>query len=538
MSNSSEPGNRAQLFSVHTLDMAENPLTRREALAMGATGFALLAAPAPAAAHRRRLSGRTSVLPDARAVDARGIAAADLSLLEAASLLRARRLSSIELTKACLERAEQRATELNAWIRIYRETALQQAAAADARLSARRVRRLGRPPLVCGIGLGLKDIFAADGHLLTAGSKILAGNIARQDAVSYANLRRDGMVLLGHTQPHEFACGNFTPQSANPWDPTRTPGGSSGGSAIALALRTMPAATGSDTLGSLRIPAGLCGVSAIKPTRGLVSLNGIIPLASSFDHAGPMARSAADASLMLSHMVGRGRYLSAPRCGTRPLTGLRVGVPNGSFGGVPVDPGIAARVDSYLRELVTLGATLVSFTAPRSPADNLSSSEGFDFFLTVPGHEIDAYHRQWFPQRAADYTPDVRFTLTLLRAANTVPPDPARGRAVIAQLEQDWSSAFTEQRLDLVVQPAAVIPAPAKDQAMLKTQSIGDPMVVWDYLGWPVVCVPAGTGGGPLPVGVQIVGRPGRESLLCDTAITAQAHFPHHDERPPPARTA
>lgn len=509
-------------------------MTRREALSITAAGLATLAVPAPALAHRR--SSHRCLLPDARSVEARGLPPADLGVLEAAALLRARRLSSTELTAACLERAQHRAPELNAWIRLYPDTAMAQAAAADTRLSARSIRQLGQPPLVCGIPLALKDIYAANGHLLTAGSKILSGNIAHQDAASYALLRHSGMVLLGHTQTHEFAAGNFTPQSANPWDPTRTPGGSSGGSAIALALRTIPAATGSDTLGSLRIPAGLCGVSTIKPTRGLVSLGGIIPLASSFDHAGPLTRSAADAAVILSQMAGHGRYLTAPRCGARPLVGLRAGVPSGSFGGIAIDPTIATRVDNYTRELVSLGATLVPFSAPTSPADNLSGAAGFDFFLTVPGHEIDVFHRRWFPRRAVDYTPDVRFTLTLLRAANLVPPDPAKGQAAIAQLHQAWSTAFTQHRLHLVVQPAAVIPAPTKDQAMLKTQSIGDPMVVWDYLGWPVACVPAGTGGGPLPVGVQLAGQPGSETLLLSTAITAQAHFPHHEELPPPAR--
>jgi aspartyl-tRNA(Asn)/glutamyl-tRNA(Gln) amidotransferase subunit A len=224
--------------------------------------------------------------------------------------------------------------------------------------------------------------------------------------------------------------------------------------------------------------------------------------------------------------------LTAPRRGAKPLAGVRVGVPTASFGGVAVDAGIAARTEAAARELAELGATLVSFVAAASGADNLSGA-GFSFFLTVPGREIDAYHRRWFPKRAADYTSDVAFTLTLLRAANVLPPDPDAGRATIAALRRGWEDAFSANRVDLVLQPAAVVPAPKRGDAMFATQSIGDPMVVWDYLGWPVVCIPAGKGSDGLPVGIQLAGRPGSERLLCDVAITAQAHNPHHEQRPP-----
>jgi aspartyl-tRNA(Asn)/glutamyl-tRNA(Gln) amidotransferase subunit A len=208
-------------------------------------------------------------------------------------------------------------------------------------------------------------------------------------------------------------------------------------------------------------------------------------------------------------------------------------MPSGSFGGVSIDAGIAARVDAYAHQLEKLGATLVAFDAPRSPADNLSSTQGLEFWMTVPGREIDAYHRAWFPQRAADYTSDVDFTLSLLRAGNTVPLDPASGQAAIRTLRAGWETAFSSHRLDLVLQPAAVIPAPKREDAQTKTQSIGDAMVVWDYLGWPVICLPAGRGSDGLPVGVQLAARPGAERLLCRTAITAEQHLPYWQQRPP-----
>jgi Asp-tRNA(Asn)/Glu-tRNA(Gln) amidotransferase A subunit family amidase len=246
-----------------------------------------------------------------------------------------------------------------------------------------------------------------------------------------------------------------------------------------------------------------------------------------------MARSASDAALLLSQMVGNRLYLERPGRGAKPLAGVRVGVPTGSFGGVAVDAGIAARVAAFGRELASLGATLVSFPAPRSRADNLSGAEGFRFFLTGPGKEIDSYHRQWFPQRAAEYTNDVALTLTLIRAANTVPSDASNVRTIVDELARDWRDAFANARIHLVLQPAAVIPAPLRLFAAARTQSIGDAMVVWDYVGWPVICLPAGQDSDALPVGVQLVGLPETEPALCRTAITAQAHFPHHEERPP-----
>jgi aspartyl-tRNA(Asn)/glutamyl-tRNA(Gln) amidotransferase subunit A len=232
-------------------------------------------------------------------------------------------------------------------------------------------------------------------------------------------------------------------------------------------------------------------------------------------------------------MSGGKQLLTNPKRSGLPLDGLRVGIPTSSFGGVAVDPIIGARHQIFAKELADLGATLVSVQAPRSAADNLSSTDGLNFFLTVVGKEIDAYHRRWFPARILDYTNDVASTLTLIRAAQTIGITPERTRTAVATLKQGWEKAFADKNLDLVLQPAAVIPAPDKTRAVVQTQSIGDAMVVWDYLGWPVVCVPAGKGTDGMPVGVQLVGRPGTEKLLASTAITAQAYYPHHKQRPP-----
>jgi len=529
-------------------------ITRREAVRSSAAAVALLAldaSPAPARSlrHRRRHKHRHepatgdggpptgSALPDPGTI-AGGGNPADLELVECAALLQGNMLSSSELTGACLRRITDRTGPLNAWVRIYETEALAMAAAADSQLARAAVRRTGhRPPLVSGVPIGLKDLYAVAGELLTASSKILAGNRPMLDCPVWASLSRSGMVLLGHAQTHEFAAGNFTPQSSNPWDTRRTPGGSSGGSAIALATRMLPAATGSDTLGSLRIPASLCGVSALKPTRGLVSTQGLIPLAESFDHAGPIARSARDLALLLSYMTSTTQppaYLVRPQAVAKPLQGVRIGIPDQTFGGLTATAAIAARVAAFSAELVQLGAVRVAFTAPRSAADNLSSPSGTQFFLTVPGAEINRYHRRYFPQRAADYTPDVATVLTLLRDANTIAPDPKTGAATVAQLTAAWTQAFKDHRLDAVLQPAALIETPTKANAEMQTMSIGDPMVVWDYTGFPALCLPAGpSSASGLPIGVQLIGPPGRDGELLRIGIEAQAHYPHHTAEPP-----
>src|SRR4051812_37864244 len=234
---------------------------------------------------------------------------ADLGALEAARELRARRLSARELLAAVLARIEARnggaATfdgapdAVNAWARVYPAEAEAMARAADERLA----REGEDAPLLCGVPVALKDLYAVAGLPVTASSRMLEGNVAAADSVVWARLRAAGMVLVGHAHTHEFAFGGTTDQVGNPWDLARSAGGSSGGSAAALAAHMVPAATGTDTAGSVRIPAAMSGISAIKPTHGRVPIGGIIPLAVTLDHAGPMARTVADCAALLQVMA-------------------------------------------------------------------------------------------------------------------------------------------------------------------------------------------------------------------------------------------
>src|SRR5690242_15612092 len=224
---------------------------------------------------------------------------ADLGVLEAAEALQARELSAVELTEACLARIEERnggaptfegaPDAINAFVRVYADEAREAAAAADAQLAD------GSAPPLCGIPLALKDLYDAEGFPTTASSRVLDGaEPAGQDSEMWARLRAAGMVLIGHTHTHEWAAGGTTDQVGNPWDVSRSAGGSSGGSGAALAAGMVPAATGSDTCGSLRIPAAVCGVASIKPTHGRLPLTGVLPLSWTLDHPGPMARTIAD----------------------------------------------------------------------------------------------------------------------------------------------------------------------------------------------------------------------------------------------------
>src|SRR6185312_570938 len=212
---------------------------------------------------------------------------------------------------------------INAWVRVYEEDALEAAARADERLSGAAVRRDGPAPPLTGVPIGLKDLYGVAGRPVTASSGFFEV-VPAQDCDAWARLSAAGMVLLGHLHTHEFAVGGTTDQVGSPWDRRRSPGGSSGGSAAALAARMTPAATGTDTAGSLRIPSALSGTSTIKPTRGLVSLAGIVPLAPTLDHPGPMARSVADCALLLEGMAPPGAFRWDPQDARTGLEGVRL----------------------------------------------------------------------------------------------------------------------------------------------------------------------------------------------------------------------
>jgi aspartyl-tRNA(Asn)/glutamyl-tRNA(Gln) amidotransferase subunit A len=431
-------------------------------------------------------------------------------------------------------------------VRRYDDLAAQQAAAAGTAL-----KRLGaRAPLLTGVPVVLKDLYAVKGLELTASSRILAGNVAPGDSAVWRRLAANGMVLMGHTHTDEFAFLAVTPQCGNPWQLARVTGGSSGGSAAALAARMVPAATGSDTLGSLRIPAAFCGVSSIKPTFGLVSAAGVIPLAWSLDHCGPLARSVADCSLLLSAMAGHdaddpstdightppANYPLSARSGARPLQAARIGIPR-SLGGTP-DAGPGQVYERTQQELAGLGAQLVAVDEPPSPFT--ASTDPLAFYTDAAD-----YHQPWFPSRASDYRGPAAQMLALIRAMNLSALaylDMHRRRAAFQATYREFLSS---QRLDAIALPVSLADPPLRspDSNALILSPATNPenskllTYPYSYLGFPVVTVPGGVSSASgLPVGIQLVGAPFSEARLIQIAIDLQLHHPHFTEQPPGLR--
>jgi aspartyl-tRNA(Asn)/glutamyl-tRNA(Gln) amidotransferase subunit A len=462
-------------------------------------------------------------------------APADLGLLEAAALLRTRALSAVELLEACWARIGARnggeptfdgaPGAVNAWVRLYPELARDLARAADARLDAEG----DAAPLVCGIPLALKDLFAVDGLGLTASSRVLEGNVAQDDSAVWRRLRGHGMVLAGHSHTHEFAAGGTTDQVGNPWAPDRTAGGSSGGSAAALAARMVPAAVGTDTAGSLRIPAALAGISSIKPTYGRIPAEGCIPLSPTLDHPGPLARSVADAAALLVALATEpGRDPDAviaqlpvrPRGGPRPLQGLRVAV-TGRPEAAGAESDILDGLHAARGALERLGAQVVELQA----APDLEPQDA----VTVLFHEVWPYHAAHAEHRDA-YRPSIREFVDLARATHDAQAyEAANGRR--AQMTARWRAWFAEHRVDLLLEPTVPLTAPLRghgyDSGHLGGE--GDPLIVftstWNFTGFPVVALPTGLGArSGLPVGVSLIGPPDAEPLLVQTAIDLQEH--------------
>ena len=460
---------------------------------------------------------------------------ADLGLLEAAALLRTRALSAVELLESCWARIGARnggepsfdgaPGAVNAWARLYPELARDLARAADARLDAEG----DAAPLVCGVPLALKDLFAVRGLGLTASSRVLEGNVAEADSAVWRRLRGHGMVLAGHSHTHEFAAGGTTDQVGNPWAPKRTAGGSSGGSAAALAARMVPAAVGTDTAGSLRIPAALSGISSINPTYGRVPAEGCIPLSPTLDHPGAMARSVADAAALLSALATEpgqrpdplvARLPVAARGGPRPLQGLRVAV-TGRSEAAGAEADVLDGLQAASAAVERLGARVVELEAARDvdPQDS----------VTILFHEVWPYHAA-HAERRDRYRPSIREFVDLARATHDAKAyEAAQGRRT--QMTARWRAWFAEHRVDLLLEATVPLTAFTRghgyDSGNLGGE--GDPLIAltatWNFAGFPVVALPAGLGGrSGLPVGVSLIGPPDAEPLLVQTAIDLQEH--------------
>jgi aspartyl-tRNA(Asn)/glutamyl-tRNA(Gln) amidotransferase subunit A len=488
----------------------------------------------------------------------------DLGALELADAIANKQTSSVEASQHLLARAKQFAS-LGAYLAFNEEATLAQARAADERIAAGE-----RTPLL-GVPLAHKDIFVTKDFPTTAGSKMLAGYQSPFDATVVQRLAAQGTVSLGKLNCDEFAMGSGNDNSAfgpvqNPWDVSRVPGGSSGGSAAAVAARLVPAATGTDTGGSIRQPASFTGITGIKPTYGRCSRYGMVAFASSLDQAGPMARSAADCAALLTAMAGPDidrdstsldrpaeDYTAAihrPREGAtaaQPLKGLRIGLP-AEFFGAGCAPDVLTAVRAALAEYEKLGATLVDISLPRTelsipvyyiiaPAEassNLSRFDGVKFGHRAAkyGDLLDMYKKS----RSEAFGPEVQRRImigTYVLSHGYYDAYYLKAQQIRRLIAQDFQSAF--ERCDLIAGPVA------PTVAWKIGEKSDDPMA--NYLadiytlstslaGLPGMSVPAGLGAAGMPVGLQLVGNYFKEGELLHAAHAFQQATDWHTRSP------
>jgi aspartyl-tRNA(Asn)/glutamyl-tRNA(Gln) amidotransferase subunit A len=477
------------------------------------------------------------------------------SLAELALTLRDKEVSAVELAKHYLARGAAHES-LGAYLAVNEDVTLAQAAEADARLAK------GDRATLLGVPIAHKDIFVTKDFASTAGSKMLENYRSPFDATVVSRLAAAGMVTLGKLNCDEFAMGSSNENSAykpvkNPWDTSRIPGGSSGGSAVAVAARLAPAATGTDTGGSIRQPASFCGITGIKPTYGRASRYGMIAFASSLDQAGPMARSAEDCALLLSAMCGPDPDRDSTSLDLAPedfsktlgasVEGLRIGVPK-EFFGEGLAPDVRAAIDGALKEYVKLGAKIVEVSLPRTelaipvyyviaPAEassNLSRFDGVKFGHRAKqyGDLLDMYKKT----RAEGFGDEVKRRImigTYVLSHGYYDAYYLQAQKIRRMIADDFQNAF--KQCDVIAGPVA------PTVAWKLGEHGNDPLA--DYLadiftlpgslaGLPGMSVPCGFGAGGMPVGLQLIGNYFAEGQLLNAAHRFQQATDFHVRKP------
>jgi len=477
------------------------------------------------------------------------------SLKELSAALAAKQISSVELTQLFLDRIQRLNPEVNAFITVDPEKSLAQARAADERIAR------GEAGALTGIPVAQKDIFCAEGWLTTCASKMLSNFVSPYDATVIQRMNAAGLVSLGKTNMDEFAMGSSNETSyygpvRNPWDTARVPGGSSGGSAAALAARMAPAATGTDTGGSIRQPAALCNLTGLKPTYGVVSRYGMIAFASSLDQAGPMAASAEDCALLLNTMAGYDERdstsLDRPvedysRDLAQPLAGLRIGLPK-EFFGAGCDPEVMAAVQEALAEYRKLGATTVEVSLPNShlsvpayyviaPAEassNLSRFDGVRYGYRAP--EYSDLNDMYQKSRAQGFGAEVKRRILIgayVLSHGYYDAYYLQAQRIRRLIANDFTEAF--KSCDVIMGPTS------PSTAFKLGEKAADPVQMYlsdiytiavNLAGLPGMSVPCGFAGG-LPVGLQLVGNYFAESRLLNVAHQYQVTTDWHRRTSP-----
>ena len=476
-------------------------------------------------------------------------------LRELSSALSGKKISAVELAKLFLDRIELRNPSLNAFVTLDREKTLAQAKVADDR------RATGEAGALLGMPIAHKDIFCTEGWRTTCGSKMLANFISPYDATVVERFKGAGTVMLGKLNMDEFAMGSSNETSyfgpvKNPWDTSRVPGGSSGGSAAAIAARLAPAVTGTDTGGSIRQPASLCGLTGLKPTYGVVSRYGMIAFASSLDQAGPMAKSADDCALMLNAMAGfderDSTSLQRPtedytRDLAKPLDGLRIGLPK-EFFGVGMDDDVRTAVEAALTEYRKLGAATVEVSLPNSglsvpayyviaPAEASSNLSRFDGVRY--GHRAAEYgdlSEMYCKSRAQGFGAEVKRRIligTYVLSHGYYDAYYLQAQKIRRLIANDFAAAF--KQCDVIMGPAS------PSVAFKFGEKSADPVQMYlsdiytistNLAGLPGMSIPCGFGAGGMPVGLQLIGSWFDEARMLNIAHRYQQSTDWHLRQP------
>jgi Asp-tRNA(Asn)/Glu-tRNA(Gln) amidotransferase A subunit family amidase len=442
------------------------------------------------------------------------------SITAAAAAIAVGRLSPVELLDDCLQRIDRYEPRVKAWVSVDREGARAAAEQAGREISS----GVRRGPLH-GIPLGIKDIFDVFDWPTAAGSQLWAHSIARQDATVVRRLREAGAILLGKSVTTQYASFD-PPPTTNPWNSSRTPGGSSSGSAAAVATGMCLAALGSQTGGSITRPASYCGVMGCKPTHGRVSCAGVVPLACSMDHPGPIARTVRDLAILLEAIAGADPL--DPTCSTRSVPAYatllgqqqevpRLGRVRGFFDDV-AEPSVREMMDHVAHEFRRAGATVQDVALPAS------FREVSERHRTVMAVEAASFHGVRLRRHPEDYQPNIR---RLVEEGLACPaPDYARCKEHQRRLRAEMRTCF--ESADVLLTPATTGPAP--DAATTGDPAFNSP---WSYLGFPTVSLPAAWSPERLPLAIQLVGQPWMEALVFSAAAWCEDVLSFGTPEPP-----
>jgi len=460
-----------------------------------------------------------------------------LSAAQAYQAIARKELSPVELLDAVLSRIDAVEDSLNSYITLMADEAKEVAREREAEAQAGSL----RGPLH-GIPVGIKDIIDVKEVRTTAGSRIMADFVAPEDATVVSRLRAAGAIILGKTNCHEFAWGgtNLNPHFGdchNPWDTERITGGSSGGSGAAVAAGLCAAALGSDTGGSIRGPARLCGIVGHKPTYGRVSRHGVVPLSWSLDHVGPMTRTVEDAAIVLGVIAGQDE--KDPHTSGRPvpdyasalsgdIAGLRIGLPKEYFAEA-MEPELKKAVNEAVSCLENLGAELREVSFP-------GESRLFSIARVIHMSEASAFHDKWLRSRPQDYGPDVR--LRLEQGRLFLATDYVRAQQARTVASREYAQLM--EQVDVLVMPASPIAAPliAGGQVTLGGKRVDAHPAAASFLraanliGAPTLSVPCGFTGSGLPIGMQVMGRLHDDAMVLRVAHTYEQANSWKDRRP------